>query len=352
MIDRQAPTQSLGDHFKDAMTLKQLATQNKHAEQTMAQEQQKRRMETIMPAMEQLASMPVEQRKAAFPQVQQQLIQSGALSPEQAMPEYDDGLFNQTWGMVQRSPQYMERQKAAAEIDKLKSDAEHNRALAKRGVARDPMQLYIDKKMFDEKQEQAKKAEELKTPYGVASTADDAKKIKDAGELKANFDRKLSEMIALREEYGGEALNRDAVGRGKQLSNDLLLLYKDLAKLGVMSQSDENILRSIIPSDPLEYRSPLAALQGQDPTMHRMKKFKEDAEADFQTRLANRVKPGTLNYAGPPTQKSADPASGGIGDGVNASHASEAVVHAPDKFTRVVNGVPFVKVKGGWQRAK
>jgi hypothetical protein len=123
MIDRQVPTQSLGDHFKDAMTMKQLATQNKHAEQTMAQEQQKRRMETIMPAMEQLASMPVEQRKAAFPQVQQQLIQSGALSPEQAMPEYDDGLFNQTWGMLQRSPEYIERQKAFNENELLKAKA-------------------------------------------------------------------------------------------------------------------------------------------------------------------------------------------------------------------------------------
>jgi hypothetical protein len=128
------------------------------------------------------------------------------------------------------------------------------------------------------------------TTYGVARTDDDAKKLKDVAELKQSFDTKLEEMIALRKKHdGGAIFNRDDVNRGKALSDDLLLAYKDLSKLGVMSKTDENILRRIIPSDPLQYNSPIAAVQGQDPTMNQMSKFKEDSERDFQTRLKNRL---------------------------------------------------------------
>lgn len=140
---------------------------------------------------------------------------------------------------------------------------------------------------------------ERTTQFGVARTPDDAKKLKDAAELKASFDSKLQEMIELRKKHGGEVMNREAVNRGKSLANDLLLAYKDLSKLGVMSKTDENILRSIIPADPLQFNSPLAAVQGQDPTLNQMEKFKGDAERDFQERLKNRLE----NYAGAPAEK-------------------------------------------------
>jgi hypothetical protein len=130
--------------------------------------------------------------------------------------------------------------------------------------------------------------EERSTPYGVARTADDAKKLKEAGELKSKFDRMLDEMIDLRKTKGAETFDRESVGRGKQLSKDLLLAYKDLAKLGVLSQSDEAILNEIIPSDPLQWNA--ASLVGQDPTMVKLTKFKEDSNTDFQTRLETRLK--------------------------------------------------------------
>lgn len=138
----------------------------------------------------------------------------------------------------------------------------------------------------DEKQD--KYIEERTTPYGIARTVDDAKKLKDAGEIKAKFDRMLDEMIGLREKHGAEVYDREAVGRGKQLSKDLLLAYKDLAKLGVLSQSDEAILNEIIPSDPLQWNA--ANLVGQDPTMVKLRKFREDTNKDFDTRLATRLK--------------------------------------------------------------
>lgn len=121
---------------------------------------------------------------------------------------------------------------------------------------------------------------------GLAMTREDAKTLKAATEMKKDFDRKLTEMIQLREKHDGGAFwNRDDVGRGKQLSKDLLLTYKELAKLGVLSQADEDILNAIIPPDPLAFDF----IPNQDPIMTKLRKFKEDANADYQTRLSTRL---------------------------------------------------------------
>lgn len=137
------------------------------------------------------------------------------------------------------------------------------------------------------------KTQGLKTPYGLANTTDDAKQLKDAHETKLNFDSKLDQMIALRtKKEGGAVLDREAVQRGKQLSKDLLLEYKNMAKLGVLSKSDEDIINAIIPEDPLEYNSPLAAIQGQDPILNRLKSFKADSDKDFKNRISTRTRSG------------------------------------------------------------
>lgn len=151
---------------------------------------------------------------------------------------------------------------------------------------------------FQQDLKREEKMQGLKTPYGLANTEDDAKKLKEAFESKKNFDNKIQEMIALREKHGGGAiLNREDVARGKQLSKDLLLEYKNMAKLGVLSQADENIINAIIPADPLEYNSPLAAIQGQDPTLNRLKKFKADSDSDFTTRIGTRTRSGIDSVA-------------------------------------------------------
>jgi hypothetical protein len=135
------------------------------------------------------------------------------------------------------------------------------------------------------------KLNKLQTQFGIANTEQDAKTLKDAYEEKANFDSKINEMIKLREDNNGGALfDREAVARGKQLSKDLLLSYKNMAKLGVLSASDEKIINAIIPADPLEYNSPLAAIQGQDPILHQLKSFKKDSDKDFSTKVATRIR--------------------------------------------------------------
>jgi hypothetical protein len=115
---------------------------------------------------------------------------------------------------------------------------------------------------------------------GTALTKGDASTLKNAAEMKSNFDRSIDEMLALRKKHNGGALfAREDVARGKQLSKQLLLSYKNLAKLGVLSQADEAIINAIIPKDPLAYAP--GGLLGEDPISHKLAKFKSDSDAQF-----------------------------------------------------------------------
>lgn len=145
-------------------------------------------------------------------------------------------------------------------------------------------------------QHNREQSEKRMTPLGEATTEQDAKDLKDGIEAKKRFDQHINEMIALREKHGAEAWNREAVSRGKQLSKDLLLEYKNMAKLGVLSKSDEDIINAIIPDDPLEFKT--AQLVGQDPIMSNLKKFKADKDSDFQTKLQTRLRnPGAADMS-------------------------------------------------------
>lgn len=136
---------------------------------------------------------------------------------------------------------------------------------------------------------QYEKQQALATPFGMANTADDAKQLKEAYESKNNFDGKIKELIQLRKSKGGEIFDREAVARGKQLSKDLLLEYKNMAKLGVLSKADEDIINAIIPEDPLAF----SMMPGQDPIMTKLESFQKDSDKDFATRVATRTRAGT-----------------------------------------------------------
>lgn len=142
------------------------------------------------------------------------------------------------------------------------------------------------------------KKQGLETPFGMANTEQDAKVLKDAWESKSKLDDQIKELIGLREKFGGEYWNSDATARAKQLSNDILLNYKNLAKLGVLSQSDENIINEIVPKDPLQF-SPMAALRGNDPILTKLKGFQSDTAKDFENRVATRTRAGIQSAAKP-----------------------------------------------------
>jgi hypothetical protein len=164
-----------------------------------------------------------------------------------------------------------------------------------------------------EKEEQDRKEKEKQSfneryipNVGVTYTAQDAKDLKDALEAKKSLDESLDEMLTLRKKYGAEFTNREAVERGKQLSSTVLLKMKSLEKLGVLSKSDEDIINSIIPKDPLAVKM---TFQGGDPIISNLEKFKADKASEFQTRLGTRIQ----------------------------------------QPVKEINGVRFKKVQGGWE---
>jgi hypothetical protein len=128
------------------------------------------------------------------------------------------------------------------------------------------------------------------TPFGEAITKEDAKEVKSGWVEKQKFDKFIDQMIGLREKNkGGAILNREDVARGKQLSKDALLAYKNMAKLGVLSASDEEIINAIIPKDPLSFNDPLSEFQGKDPILNNLKMFKKDSDENFQNTLKTRL---------------------------------------------------------------
>lgn len=175
---------------------------------------------------------------------------------------------------------------------------------------------------------------------GYALTKDDAKKMKEAQIQKAKFDRQLKEMMDLREKYGAEVLNRDAVARGKALSKDLLLTYKNLAKLGVLSKSDEDIVNAIIPADPLAFTASNilpSGIVGEDPVMTKLRGLSRGIDEDFKSTIAARMEGGDTIAAGMPEKPKAIVESGtAIADEGPKAPDGMVLMKAPDGSVRAV----------------
>jgi len=148
-------------------------------------------------------------------------------------------------------------------------------------------QMSARKELRDIEKQQGERAKDIRervTPFGLANTLQDAKNIKETLAEKEEFESLVNEMIELRKEYGAEFLNREAVGRGKQLSKQALLKLKNIAKLGVLSQSDEAIINAIVPPDPLGVSF---GGTGGDPILNQLESLKSDIDSTFQRNLKN-----------------------------------------------------------------
>lgn len=181
------------------------------------------------------------------------------------------------------APKMMETEASSAiEFDKARrlKEIEMGNERMKEGMR-------LDREAREKAAKEAADRKDRSTIYGVARTPDDAKKLKDASELKATLDAQINELISLREKYGAEVVDRDAVSRAQQLAKNLLLTKKNMESLGVLSKSDEAIVNEIIPADPLQFN--FSQLVGQDPTMTKLKSFRDDTNRDFQERLKNRI---------------------------------------------------------------
>jgi hypothetical protein len=162
-----------------------------------------------------------------------------------------------------------------------------------------------DLEHFKTKQDYITKNQNLKTNeknqskfvpgVGMAFTESDAKKLKSASIQKDKFNRQLDEMIAIRLKNDGGTFNQIDVARGRQLSKDLLLTYKNIAKLGVLSAADEKIINAIIAADPTEYvLNPLAI--GTDPILNNMYQLRRNVDDEYYSNIDMRLKEASPEF--------------------------------------------------------
>lgn len=124
ILNRKIENKSLGDMVKDGMSMRQMAMQNEAGEQKLAEDERKRKTQASLQAMETLAGMSPEQRAAEYPKMREQMIQSGMMRPEDGPPEHDEGHFQRYWGALQKTPEYVDRQKSLAELELTKAKAQ------------------------------------------------------------------------------------------------------------------------------------------------------------------------------------------------------------------------------------
>ncbi len=219
--------------------------------------------------------------------------------PESYDPSAQKFIIGKSLSVIERGNQQMEQQQAqqSEEWKRLNYGQRDRQIEATQGARQ-------DQREYKREQEETKKRESLKVPgLGLAQTPTDAKKLKESVEMKSKFDRQIGELIDLRKDKGVEYFDREAVGRGKQLSKDLLLTYKNLAKLGVLSAADEKIINAIIPSDPLGQDW----MPGQDSILHQLESFKADLDEDYKTTIKTRLRSPDEAISKMNQQKSAPP---------------------------------------------
>lgn len=259
-----------------AFEAQQQFTQMDQAEQKAKQEKIRFEADTTASLVGGVLSLPPEQRPQAWAAARQR-AQALGIDSSQVPEQYDEGIAKTLQGQAlsvkdQLDQRWKEKEFGLKERETRIKESEARTKSAEAGTL----------------------AKNYVPGVGVALNEDDAKKLKEAKEMKLKFDRQINELISLRKDKGVEYFDRESVGRGKQLSKDLLLTYKNLAKLGVLSQADQDIVDKIIPADPLGQDW----MPWQDSTLHRLVKFKGDLDADYENQLGTRLKSRDANVAG------------------------------------------------------
>ena len=98
---------------------------------------------------------------------------------------------------------------------------------------------------------------------GIATTADDAKKLKEAQINFRKFDNLLSEIVQSREKFGAEMYGAEAE-KQKARATEALLAIKNMETLGALDAGALKVGGKIVPENPAEFRwtgDPVAELK-------------------------------------------------------------------------------------------
>lgn len=107
---------------------------------------------------------------------------------------------------------------------------------------------------------------------GLAADPEAAKTLRGNFATFKNFNSGVNKLIGMREKYGSETMPTSAKGEMMQVYNELILDKKGMSNLGVMSESDLEMLKSIV-ADPTSFNPS---------TLARLKALKNDGIGKFQ----------------------------------------------------------------------
>jgi len=126
--------------------------------------------------------------------------------------------------------------------------------------------------------------------YGTARNEKEFLEIREGIIVKKKFDAMLDELIQLRKDFGTEFWERKAVRRAQQIGHRLLVDYKKMAGLGVLSKADYDLLNKIIPANALQVDIYQWWDKDLDPTLNQLIELKEDSTRDFYDSLNEKLK--------------------------------------------------------------
>lgn len=153
--------------------------------------------------------------------------------------------------------------KVRTEAQKVANESPVNRrqmmeAVVKGVKTEDGKTQKLDPEMLTEKDR-----ERYVPGLGIATTADDAKKLKEAQIAYKKFDNLLGEMIQSRQASGAELYGAEKE-KQKARATEALLSIKDMENLGALDAGAVKVGGRIIPENPAEFRwsgDPVAELQ-------------------------------------------------------------------------------------------
>lgn len=212
-------------------------------------------------------------------------------------------LGDQTQAMLLTKAQNLEAVKA--KIDSVLAKAGSQKALAQGDFLKGQIQAQIDQTKNALSVEMMKKmataqsfapgvlpegyspktqeeAERFIPGIGLAQTKEDREKIATGLEETAAFNRLINEAIKIREEEGGTLVSKNK-GRLEAIKTDLILKLKTINKLGVMSDSDKQMLEDIVP-DLTRFDTP-----GRSPVVDLLKYLQNESKAKVAKQLQLRV---------------------------------------------------------------
>jgi hypothetical protein len=343
--------------MKDGMSMRQLAMQNQAGEQKLAEDDRNRKMSAQIEAMDYLATLPPEQRPSEFMKVQDGLIQQGVLPREQALPEYvGDQAFNNMHARLKQSPMYLERQQAAAKNRLLNAQADA--AVPNAEMDRAVQRSIINKNEADAAKER-KQASGKILPAGEASKIGNFLGAVDASTKIENLGGSSSLPTGKWEaakDWIKSTFDTQDQGRAKSLADIATQRNEIMSRIAGANVTPDEKSR-ILEGIPTNSDAPASfAGKGQSTTDQLLGKAQSEIEALAAagydvTELNNKLAERRQLIAS--ARSGRTPKQDGSGGLIQSAQANETPkVEAPNKLTRVVGGVNYVKVNGGWKRAK